>query len=114
MPHALTTKEVTVSGSEGALAIDFQADRATLHRTRFELVDGTWTPRLGEAVAPHVGPVTPAQVVADELRAFLHCVAARERPEANVDTCGVAMARILDAVHDSARLGRPVAPATGG
>jgi len=111
MPNALTTKEVQICGANGAIEIDYQAERLTWHPVRHELRDGLWRPVFGDALGPRVAPAGPVDVVASQLRTFLHHVETRTEPEANVHACGVGIARVLEAIERSANEGRPVATA---
>lgn len=108
MPDALTTKEVQICGSDGAIEIDYQAERLTWHRVHHELRDGLWRPVFGDALTPRVAPAGPVDVVESQLRTFLGHVETRTAPEANVHACGVAIARLLEAIERSANEGRPV------
>jgi predicted dehydrogenase len=109
MPNALTTKTVEICGSEGALAIDFQAERLTWHRVRHERHgDGSWHPVFGAALVPELAPSGPVDVLASQFAEFLGHVAHRTAPEADVQRCGVDIARLLQAIAESARTNRPV------
>ena len=44
VPGAITSKEIQVSGSEGAVEIDFAAETMVRHRVRHALQDGLWRP----------------------------------------------------------------------
>ncbi|MGH6945553.1 MAG: Gfo/Idh/MocA family protein [Geminicoccaceae bacterium] len=115
MPNALTTKTVEVCGSEGALEIDFQAERLIWHRVRHERRDdGLWHPVFGDAIVPKLEPRGAVEVVASQLTEFLDHVEHRTAPEADVRSCGVAMAVLLDAIALSARTNRPVSCQVGG
>jgi predicted dehydrogenase len=107
-PGALTTKEVALCGAEGAIEIDFPLERLTWHRVRHELQDGLWRPVFADARVPRLPPATAVEVVTSQFREFLGHVAARTAPEADIQRCGVDIARLLDAVAASASSGRPV------
>ena len=93
MPNALTTKIMEVCGSEGALAIDFQAECLTWHRARHERhADGSWHPVFGNALVPKLEPSGPVDILASQFAEFLDHVAQRTAPEADVQRCGVDMA----------------------
>jgi predicted dehydrogenase len=110
MPNALTTKTMEVCGSEGALEIDFQAERLIWHRVRHERhADGSWHPVFGDALVPKLEPRGPIDILASQFTEFLDHVAHRTAPEADVQRCGVDMALLLQAITNSARSGRPVA-----
>jgi predicted dehydrogenase len=109
MPNALTTKTVEICGSEGALEIDFQAARLTWHRVRHERhADGSWHPVFGDAITPRLEPRGPVDILASHFAELLDHVAHRTPPEADVRRCGVDMARLLQAIADSAHRNRPV------
>jgi predicted dehydrogenase len=109
MPNALTTKTVEICGSEGALEIDFQAERLTWHRVRHERQDdGLWHPVFGDALVPKLEPRGAVEVLASQFTEFLDHVEQRTTPEANVRRCGVDMAMLLEAIAESARTNRPV------
>lgn len=110
MPNALTTKTLEVCGSEGALAIDFQAERPSWHRVRHERHgDGSWHPVFGDTLVPKLEPRGPIDILASQFAEFLDHVAHRTAPEADVQRCGVDMALLLEAIAASARTNRPVA-----
>ena len=109
MPNAITTKTVDICGSEGALEIDFQAERLTWHRVRHERRDdGSWHPVFADALIPKLEPRGPVEVVASQLREFLQHVQQRTVPKADVRRCGVDMAILLEAIGQSADEGRPI------
>jgi predicted dehydrogenase len=109
VPGAQATKEMTVCGSAGALEIDFHIERLIWHRVRHERhADGLWRPVFEDAITPALPAAGPVDVVASELEEFLGHVARRTTPEANASTCGVEIARLLEAIGQSARSGRPV------
>jgi predicted dehydrogenase len=107
-PGALTSKEVALCGEDGAIEIDFPAERLTWHRVRHELQDGLWRPVFDDARIPRLPPATAVDVLASQFREFLGHVAARTAPEADVRRCGVEIARLLAAIAASARAGRRV------
>jgi predicted dehydrogenase len=110
MPNALTTKTVEICGSEGALEIDFQAERLTWHQVRHQRhADGSWHPVFGDALVPEPEPRSPVDILASHFAEFLDHVAHRTAPEADVQRCGVDIAILLQAIADSARSNRPVA-----
>jgi predicted dehydrogenase len=109
MPNALTTKTVDICGSEGALEIDFQAERLTWHRVRHERqADGLWHPVFDDALIPKLEPRGAVEVLASQLTEFLEHVAHRTESDADVHRCGVDMAVLLEAITESAGTGRPV------
>ena len=110
MPNALTTKTMEVCGSEGALAIDFQAGRLIWHRARHERHgDGSWHPVFGDALVPKLEPSGPVDILASQFAEFLGHVAQRTAPEADVQRCDVDIALLLQAIAASACTNRPLA-----
>ena len=109
VPNAQATKEIAVCGSAGALEIDFHIERLIWHRVRHERhADGLWRPVFEDAITPALPAAGPVDVVASELEEFLGHVERRTTPEANASTCGVDIARLLEAIGQSARSGQPV------
>jgi len=114
MPNALTTKAVEICGSEGALEIDFQAERLTWHRVRHERrADRLWHPVFGDAITPELEPCGPVEILASQLAEFLGHAAQRTAPEADVRRCGVDIAALLETIAESARTNRPVSCPVG-
>lgn len=116
VPEAQATKELTISGTEGALEIDFRIGRLVWHRVRHERhADGLWRPVFRDAIMPQLATPGPVAIVASQLGEFLGHVAARTRPAADVQGAGVELARLYEAIGRSARAGRPVSiPASAG
>lgn len=109
MPNALTTKAIEICGAEGAIEIDYQAERLTWHPVRHTLHDdGFWRPRFGDAITPKLEPRGPVEVLASELTEFLGHVERRTKPEADVQRAGVDIARLYEAIMASVRANRPV------
>ena len=109
VPNALTTKAIEICGSEGALEIDYQAERLTWHRVRHTLHDdGFWRPVFGDAIVPKLEPRGPVEVLMSELTEFLGHVARRTSPDADVQRAGVEIAALYEAIMASARSRRPV------
>lgn len=110
-PGALTSKEVALCGAEGAIEIDFPAERLTWHRVRHERQgDGLFHPVFDDALVPRLPPATAVDVLTSQFREFIGHVVDRTRPEADVQSCGVVMAHLLQAIDRSAAGGRWVAP----
>lgn len=109
VPGATQTKEFTAAGSLGAAEIDYQINQVTFHAVRHELIDGLWRPVHNGTEIPHTPIVDPAAVVTAELETFLRHVDERSQPEAGVENCGVAMARILEAIFAASKSGGRVA-----
>ena len=102
-PGALTSKEVALCGAEGAIEIDFPAERLIWHRVRHERqADGLLHPLYDDALMPRLPPATAVDVLESQFREFLAHVAARTKPEADVESCGVQIARLLRAIERSA------------
>jgi predicted dehydrogenase len=115
MPNALTTKTMEVCGSEGALEIDFQADRLSWHRVRHKRhADGSWHPVFGDALVPEIEPRGPVDILASELTEFLDHVERRTVSDADVRRCGVDIVLLLQAIARSVRTNRPVKCRPGG
>ena len=108
VPGATQTKEFMVSGSKGAVEIDYQVNDLQVHRVRHELVGGIWQPNNQGVEKPYCAVTEPFQVVAAEFRAFLDAVDGKRLPLAGVDECGVGMARILEAIEYSSMENRRV------
>lgn len=108
VPGATQTKEFTVAGSLGAAEIDYQIDQVTFHAVKHDLIDGLWRPVHNGVEIPHTPVVDPVAVVKAELETFLRHVEERSQPEASVQNCGVAMARILDAIFEASKNGKRV------
>lgn len=109
VPNALSTKEVQVCGIEGAIEVDYQAERLTWHKVHHERRDdGLWWPAFEDARTPMIGRRQPVDVLSAEFRCFLDHVAARTMPDANVDRSGVEIAMVLEAIERSAEENRPV------
>lgn len=108
VPGATQTKEFTVSGSLGGAEIDYQVNEVKFHAVHHELLGGLWRPVNKGVEIPHEPLVDPVAVVTAELETFLGHVAARSQPDAGAENCGVAMARILDAIFAASDSGRRV------
>jgi UDP-N-acetylglucosamine 3-dehydrogenase len=113
-PGALTTKEVALCGAAGAIEIDFPAERLVRHRVRHELQDGLWRPVFDDARIKRLPPATAVDVLASQFTEFLGHAEARSRPAADVQACGVGIARLLEAIERSAISGQRVAVAHSG
>jgi hypothetical protein len=99
-----------VCGSAGALEIDLHIERLVWHRVRHEVAeDGLWHPRFEDALLPHLPKADPVDIVESQLREFLSHVEARTEPEANARSCGVEIARLLEAIDRSSAERWPVA-----
>jgi predicted dehydrogenase len=108
--NALTTKAIEICGGEGALEIDYQAERLVWHRVRHTLHDdGFWRPVFADAIVPKLEPRGPVGVLMSELTEFLGHAVSRTRPGADVQRAGVDMALMYEAIMASACTRRPVA-----
>lgn len=108
VPNAMTTKEITVVGDRRTIRADFEIDKTEVFEVRHELQNGIWTPVHGTCTVPRLRSVMPVDLIALELEAFLDAVARRTWPEANVVDSGVALARVMEGIYQSARSGLPV------
>jgi predicted dehydrogenase len=109
VPNAFTSKEAFVVGSRATAEVDFETETLAWHDVRHEPRDGTWWPALGGTTVPNVGTASPVQMIAAELADFFRCVEKRLRPAANVIGSGVVLARLMEALYESARANSPVA-----
>lgn len=108
VPNAFTSKEAFVVGSRATAEVDFEVERLAWHDVRHEFRDGTWWPVVGGTFFPNVGTANSVQMIAAELAAFLDCVMTRSRPEPDVVGSGVVLARVMEALYESARERRPI------
>jgi predicted dehydrogenase len=114
VPNAQATKELAVCGSAGALEIDFHIERLIWHRVRHERhADGLWRPVFEDALTPALPAAGPVDVVASELEEFLGHVERRTEPAANAHACGIDIARLLEAIGQSARTGNAISLIAG-
>lgn len=109
VPNAMTTKEIIVVGEERTIRADFEIDKVEVFEVRHQLQKGIWTPVFGTSTSPRLRSVSPTDLVAIELDAFLECRARQKQPEPDVTSGGTRLARIMDAVYTSAQSGRPAA-----
>jgi len=108
VPNAFTSKEALVVGSRATAEIDFETESLAWHDVHHEARDGTWWPAMGGTIVPNVGTASPVQMIAAELADFFRSVETRRRPEANVIGSGIVLARLMEALYESARVDRPV------
>jgi len=108
VPGAITDKRLTVTGSEGALEIDFAAEAMTAWRARHHLADAKPPELAREPVG--AWPADPVAVVAAELAHFRDCVRARRAPESGLMDAGVDIMRLIEAAERSSALGQAVRP----
>ena len=105
---AMTTKTMTVCGSTATIEIDYEQGQFDLHRVQHQQRDGIWTAIHDGTQSFADGPVGPEQMVAAELESFLDAVHTRQPPAAGVHASVVIMARIVEAIHESAARGEPI------
>lgn len=107
--NAFTTKEIFVCGSTKTVEVDFEQELVSSHKVHHELRSGVWTAVVDGSETPNTGTLSPVQMIATELRAFLQSVQTRTTPDPNERTAGVEMAAVVEAIYESARRGQPVA-----
>ncbi len=105
---AMTTKEITLVGERAAAELDFEMERLVIHPAHHERIQGTWTARVGDSTDLAVASCDPAEMVARELSAFLRCVEARRPPTPGPLEGGVHLARLMEAIYESAQERRRV------
>lgn len=112
VPGAITSKEIAVSGSRGAVEIDYAAETYIEHRVAHENRHGVWTPRFAGPAAPRTVPAADAvAVLTAELGEFLRRIDGGQMPSAYAGDGldgGGNMALLLEAVEVSAREKRVV------
>lgn len=112
VPGAITSKEISVSGSKGAIEIDYAAETYVEHRVEHKNCDGVWTPRFA-APATHrkVAAADAVAVLLAELSDFLHRIQRGSTPNgfaADGLDGGLNMALLLEAIETSSREHRVV------
>ncbi len=112
VPGAITSKEITVSGTLGAVEIDYAVETYVVHQVTHVQEAGIWTPRFAADAAPRNVPAADAVgVLTAELAAFLRRVEGAEWPAgfaADGLDGGLNMARLLEAIETAARERRVV------
>ncbi|MGE0154351.1 MAG: Gfo/Idh/MocA family protein [Reyranellaceae bacterium] len=107
VPGAITSKEIAVSGSRGAIEIDYAAESYVQHRVTHENRDGAWTPRFaGPAAHRNVAAADAVSVLTAELSAFLRRMETKQQPAgfaADGLDGGLNMALLLEAIETSSR-----------
>ena len=103
VPGAMTTKALTVMGSRKTVTADYESETVEVFDVHHELRDEIWTAVNRGGQKPPVGTASPVEQVAAELRDFLHCVQTRAQPGPDARTCGVVLARIIEALYASGR-----------
>ncbi|MDF3072916.1 MAG: hypothetical protein K0S54_583 [Alphaproteobacteria bacterium] len=112
VPGAITSKEIAVSGSSGAVEIDYAAETYMEHRVAHEDSAGVWKPRFAAPAAPRkVAAADAVAVLAAELSEFLRRIETGDRPVGfagdGLDG-GLNMALLLEATETAAREKRVV------
>jgi len=112
VPGAITSKEIAVSGSLGAVEIDYAAETYVEHRVAHDNRDGVWTPRFAsEAARRNVAAADAVAVLTAELSDFLRRIDSGDTPTGFADDGldgGLNMARLLEAIEISSREHRVV------
>jgi UDP-2-acetamido-3-amino-2,3-dideoxy-glucuronate N-acetyltransferase len=103
---AMTTKTLTLIGSEQTATADYEAETVEMFDVHHELRDGVWAAINNGSRKVPVDTATAIEQVMAELRDFLLCVETRKQPEANSRVCGVALAQVIEALYRSASSGR--------
>jgi predicted dehydrogenase len=115
VPGAVTSKEIAVSFSRGAVEIDYAAETYVEHRVAHENRAGVWTPRFdGEAAHRTVPSADAVAVLTAELGEFLRRIETGDKPTGFADDGldgGYNMALLLEAVESAARDKRVVSVA---
>jgi predicted dehydrogenase len=109
VPNAMTTKDITVVGDRKTIRADFEIDKVEQFEVRHQLQNGIWAPVHGLCTSPRLRSVTPVELVALELEAFLKSVEDRTNPDPNVVESGTKLAKVMEAVYRSAKSGQAVA-----
>jgi UDP-2-acetamido-3-amino-2,3-dideoxy-glucuronate N-acetyltransferase len=114
VPNAMTTKDITIVGDHRTIRADFEIDKVEVFEVRHQQQKGIWTPVFGTSTSPRLRSVSPPELVALELDAFLQSVAKRTQPEPDVHASGTMLARVMDAVYASAQSGRAMTVESAG
>ena len=102
VPHAKTTKALTVCGSKATIEADFEAGTVELFEVRHELRDGVRQLVNGGSRRPAIAPLSPVDQVRREMEVFLECTRTRQQPAANSRDSGVRLAQLMEAIYQSA------------
>ena len=108
VPNAYTSKEIFVCGSLATTGIDFESEFMTIHHVHQEFLNGTWTPVNAGSTTPNTDTATPVQMIQAEFKDFLDCAKNNRRPSANVVCSGIVLARVMEAIYESAKTNLPV------
>jgi predicted dehydrogenase len=106
--NAKTTKEIFVCGSSSTIEADYETDTLVVHDVRHEFNGITWAPVGKGSRLPSVGTGTPHQMICSELQSFLDRIGGKRRPHPDVIGSGVVLARVMEAIYESARRNTPV------
>lgn len=105
VPGAMTTKTLTLVGSERTMVADFETETLEVYDVHHELRDGVWAAVNNGSRKVLLGTATPLEQVVAELRDFMRRVERRETPLANVVESGLHVARIIEVLYRSAASG---------
>ncbi|MBI4025956.1 MAG: Gfo/Idh/MocA family oxidoreductase [Verrucomicrobia bacterium] len=102
----LKKREVLIVGAEKSVVIDYtvQQDKVKIHANQHRRENGEWKAIEGEVHTTEFDPEEPLLI---ELRAFLSSLRTRAAPLAD-GSCGAHAVRVVEAIFESNRLGRPV------
>ncbi len=103
VPGAMTTKEITLVGARATAEVDFENQTLLVHEVHHELRQGVWAAVVGETVSVPIEVCSPVQLVARELQDFLDTVRTRQPARVGPRESGVALARLIEAIYESAR-----------
>lgn len=111
VPGAITTKRLTIAGSEGALELDVQTNVMTRHRVRHDRDDqGIWRPVFAGSELHYGPPADPVTVVAREFAAFLEAIRSGGAPVCGLEEGARRMTALIAAIHAAAAEGTTVRP----
>lgn len=108
VPHAKTTKELVVCGSQATIEADVETGTVELFRVHHALREGVWQLVNEGGIRPNLPSLGPVDQVKLELESFLRCVETRTIPEANVVDSGVRLAEVMEAIYQSSAQRRVV------
>jgi len=102
----LKKREVLVVGAEKSVVVDYtvQQDKVKIHANHHHQENGEWKAVEGDV---HTAEFDPEEPLLIELRAFLSSLKTRATPLAD-GSCGVDAVRVIEALLESSRIGRPV------
>lgn len=100
---AMTTKCITVIGSQRTVSVDFETEEVRVYNVHHELKNGVWTAMMDDQVLPNLGSASPLEQIKSELSDFINCVKNRRRPMCNEVESGINLALIIEALYRSGR-----------